>query len=109
MTRLALSLLVTAIACTSVAATAGDGSGMVTRLTTYGNAVIFSVQSHPSPAPCAPGGAFVVDGSTSQGKLMYAAILTAVASSKPISVYGSNVCPSWWGDSETPNSVTINP
>ncbi|HVI55614.1 MAG TPA: hypothetical protein VM621_11285 [Luteibacter sp.] len=107
MNRFTLSLLAAAALCVSAAASAGDGSGNITRLTAYGTAVIFTVESHPSPAPCGPGGAFVINASTPEGKTMYATLLTAIASSRPISVYGSNTCPSYWGDSELSNSVTI--
>lgn len=103
----AITLMFLAFACTSLSAVAGDGSGAITKITAYGNAVLFTVSSHPSPAPCAPAGAFVINASTPEGKTMYATLLTAVASSRPISVYGSNTCPSYWSDSELPNSISI--
>lgn len=101
-----------ALAASSVfttAATAGNASGKITRLTAYGHVVIFAVENAPSPAGCSPDGAFVIDSATDDGKAMYATLLTAVGSSAPISVYSSNTCPSWWANSELPYSVTIAP
>lgn len=90
-------------------AEAGDGSGRVTRLTTYNNVVIFTVTEHANTAQCAPGGAFVFDASTVGGKIMYANLLAAVAADKAVSIYGSNSCPQYWADSELPNSISILP
>lgn len=98
-----------ALIATSTAAMAGDGSGLITRLTAYGTVVIFSVTDHSAKAACNPDGAFVIDASTAGGKVMYATLLTAVNAGKPISVYSSNTCPAWWANSEAPNSVTISP
>ncbi len=103
-------LIAFATLCTlSSAATAGDGSGLITKLTAYGSVVVFSVADHATKAPCNPDGAFVIDASTADGKTMYATLLTAVSADKPVFIYSSNSCPSWWANSESPNSVTITP
>jgi len=107
MNKLSLaSIAFVALAMTS-AAMAGNASGHITHIEAYGNAVIFAVENNPSPAPCATGPDFVVNASTSEGKTMYASLLTAVAADKSISIYSANACPSWWPNSETPNAVTI--
>lgn len=107
MKKLLVLAVCVATAVLATSASAGNASGHVTRVTTYGNAVIFAVESTPSPAPCSTAGDFVVDASTSEGKAMYANVLTALAVNRPISVFSANSCPSWWSNSETPNSVTI--
>lgn len=88
---------------------AGDGSGLVTKVTAYGSVVVFSVADHSNKAPCSSDGGFVINASTAEGKTMYAALLTATSTGRPIYVFSANTCPTWWSNAETPNSVTINP
>lgn len=87
---------------------AGDGTGSITKLTAYGSVVVFSVSSHSIKAACSSDGSFVINASTTEGKTMYATLLTAVSTGRPLYVFSANTCPSWWANAETPNSVTIN-
>jgi hypothetical protein len=92
----------------SPAALAGSGSGLVTHIEAYQNAVIFSTGNISGTPACNTASQWVIDASTSQGKIAYTLLLTAMASGKTVSVWGSNACPSWWNNAEFPNSVTIN-
>jgi hypothetical protein len=95
--------------CVSSSASAGDGSGMITKLTAYGTVVVFSVGDHSNKAACSSDGAFVINASTPEGKTMYATLLTAVSAGRPLYIFSANTCPTWWSNAETPNSVTITP
>lgn len=102
-------IVATASLVATFTASAGDGSGAITKLTAYGTVVLFSVTDHSAKSACSQDGSFVINASTQDGKVIYAALLTAVASGRSISVFSANTCPSWWANAETPNSVTINP
>ncbi len=73
-------------------ANAGNGSGKVSStITNLVGRVMFVTPTHTSAPFCATAG-WAISGTTTQGKSMYAALLTAIAMDKPVNVSGTGTC-----------------
>jgi hypothetical protein len=96
--------------CAAQCAAAGHSTlAMISEVLHMSNGVVlFSHNGQRSGAPaCATlTGRFAIDGSTVGGRVQVAGLLSAVARSKAITVFGTGTC-SAWGDTETVNFFQV--
>jgi hypothetical protein len=105
-----LFMLITTVLL-SFSASAGDGSGKVTRIYAHqknnGSGVImFALQNH-SNSPICSGHEWAFDANNEQGKAMYALLLSAASQGKSVIVKGVGDC-SAWGDRERPAWIMVD-
>lgn len=104
-----LTALLVALSITPVVAQAGEaGLGKPSGLLVHdqGGAFFYHDGPRTNRPSCATEDRWVINVSTPAGQAMYAAVLTAIASGRKITVHGTGAC-SFWGDTESVQSVQV--
>nr|WP_295238482.1 hypothetical protein [uncultured Brevundimonas sp.] len=108
MPRCLAALLVTFSIFPLVAQAGEAGLGKPSGLLVHdqGGAFFYHDGPRTNRPSCATEDRWVINVATSAGQAMYAAVLTAVASGRKITVHGTGTC-SFWGDTESVQFVQI--
>jgi hypothetical protein len=95
--KLAITACATALSC---GAHAGSSSGKVTTLIINASNYLFFTAGAKTGSPvCGNNNQWAINLATTQGKNIYALLLSAQALDKTVTVYGNNTCNNW-GDRE---------
>ncbi|WP_325892212.1 hypothetical protein [Grimontia sp. NTOU-MAR1] len=106
------SLIFITILSLPLSATAGEGSGKITRIYAHeknggAGVIMFNVETHTNPPASCPGHEWAFDANNDQGKAMYALLLAAASQGKSVTVKGSGDCAAW-ADRERPFWIMVD-